>query len=111
MLGQENFAFDCYSSSWVDKNSSELGENKNIRSLGTNKECRLKPDAIKWPASDQVVNATFRCEKGSLTGEYTVSVFKEKSTPYGDYFCNSAHFSADKSFPFGSITDTLDSPY
>lgn len=108
MVSYRDFAFDCYASNWVKNNASRLGGLANIGSLGTNAECGFNKNEIKWTVFPDAVNATLRCERNGLIGEYTVTVFRRAATPYGDYFCNTAHFPSSESHPIGSITDTLE---
>ncbi|MFP3944717.1 MAG: hypothetical protein ACLFWF_12530 [Alphaproteobacteria bacterium] len=109
MVSYRDFAFDCYASSWAKDNASRLGRLANLGSLGTNAECGFDKTGIKWTVFSDAVNATLRCERDGLIGEYTVTVFRRAATPYGDYFCNAAHFPSSEYHAVGTVTDTLES--
>ena len=111
MIQFENFAFDCYQSDWSKNEGMIHKELSNLRNLGPDAKCVLGSDQPIWQSTEDVVNATFRCQKDDIIGEYSVTVFRDDSTPYGDYFCNSAHFPVSTDYQDGSVTDRLSSPY
>jgi len=110
MLSKTDFAFDCYQSRWSKENKTR-GRLADRYSLGTNDQCNFKSENVVWTVYPNAVNATFRCEKNQIIGEYTVSVFEDKDTPYGHYYCNTAHFSSSEKHEIGSVTDKLKTPY
>lgn len=110
MVQNGDFAFDCYQSQWAKSNAGRLGALSNLRSLGTNSECGFVIEQIRWTVFPEVVNGTLRCELDDIVGEYTVAVFKDKRTSYGDYFCSSAHFPVTEEYPVGSVADTIQTP-
>ena len=111
MIQIPDFAFDCYSSRWAKDNAERLNLISNLGSLGTNKECKFEAKDIYWREYPEAVNATFRCEKDNIIGEYSVSVFKSRKTTYGDYFCSTAHFPSTEKHKLGSVTNVLEIPY
>lgn len=108
MVSRDDFAFDCYQSQWAKSNAERLGELSNLRSLGTNSECGFDSSEIAWSIYTETVNATIRCEMDGVIGEYTIAVFKSSDTPYGDYFCTSAHFPVGEIHPKGFVTDIIE---
>lgn len=102
---------DCYSSAWASEHRAEIGAISNIRVLGNNKECTFSSSPILWTSFEDVVNATFRCQSDGIVGEYTLQVFRDNDTKYGDYYCNSAHFPDSQKYPVGAVTDLMKTPY
>ena len=113
MLKIDDVVFDCYQSTWAEDNRKRLGKISNLTSLGTNEQCKYEVESILWQVFPHAVNATIRCEIDGITGEYSVSVFKDKhrSVRYGGYYCSSAHFPSMETHELGSVTDALKIPY
>ena len=108
MVSKNDFAFDCYHSEWAKNNAERLGDLSNLSILGTNSECSFDAAEITWSIFLDTVNGTIRCEMDGITGEYTISVFNNSDTPYGEYYCTAAHFPVEEDHPIGSVTDAIE---
>ncbi len=108
---KNNRSLDCYPSQWVKQNEDKIGKLKNLMYLGTTMTCPLDTENIIWNVYEETVNATLRCEKRGVVGEYTITVFKTYNPRYGDYMCNSAHFANSEEYELGSVTDIMEAPF
>ena len=101
------WGLDCYQSKWGKEKSSIP-----YYAMGTTSECPVDFNAGKFTIFDDVINGTFQCSRSDgVSAEFTVSVPRKRDTPYGHYYCKVSFFPINETYPLGSITDVMETPY